>query len=277
MRTLSLVIFLSGVSLAAQLPAQTPAAKGPAAGSVFWTSQAGGVKYRWTDQDLTATTAGAGKPAFSVVKALKQEFGKPNGDNGYTYYEVTFMPVSAVGPLLSYERDDWWDGGAHPAGGESFVTVDVRSPGRPVLLTDLFDAAQIRQALLSDPIVQHVLTREKIAPPPTLEGLAKALVGKEFGGENDMMYSFPEGLLSDFSFHHLEKGKVAVRLLLPHGSEIFRFHHTQLGLLLPIPASRKTAFQQAGSSEAGAMMQSLQRVKHSAKSSVVLQDRGAPK
>jgi hypothetical protein len=277
LRTLPVLFALVGVFLSAQLRAQTPAKKQPASGAAFWTGKAGGVTYRWTDQDLTATIGTAGKPAFSVVQALKKEFGKPDADNGYSYYEVTFLPLSAVGSLLSYERDDYWDGGAHPSGWESFVTVDVHNPAQHLKLTDLFDAAQIRQALLSDPIVQHVLTREKIAPPPTLEELAKALSGKEFGGERDGMYSFPENLLSDFAFHHVENGKVAVRLLLPHGSEIFRFHHTQLGLLLPIPAARKSALLAAASGEAGSMMQAMQRVTRNNKVSVVLQERSPSK
>jgi hypothetical protein len=290
LRTLPLLFGLTGVLLTSRLPAQSaapPAAKKPTAGSIIWAGRAAGVHYRWTDQDLTATVGAQGnpalslvraKPAFSLARELKREFGKPDTDDVLTFYEVGFQPLSAVGSLLSYERDDYWDGGAHPSGVESFVTVDVRSPGRHLKLTDIFDAAQIRQALLSDPIVQHVLTREKIAPPPTLDGLVKALANKLFGGERDGMYSIPESLLSDFAFHHIEQGKVAVRLLLPHGSEIFRFHHTQLALLLPLPAARQADFTRAATGEAGAMMPALQRAGRGHKSAlVVIQQRPARK
>ncbi len=277
MRTLPLLLTVWGALVGAPLFAQTLTAKQPTTGTLLWTGKADGVTYRWTGQDLTATLDSTGKVSYSVVQTLKQEFGKPDPENGYSYYQVNFLPLSAVGSLFSYERDDYWEGGAHPSGGESFVTVDARHPTRPLKLTDLFDAAQIRQALLSDPLVQHVLTREKIAPPPTLEGLEKALAGKEFGGEGDSMYSFPGGLLSDFAFHHIENGKVAVRILLPHGTEIFRFHHTQLGLLLPIPLARKAAFLQAGNGQAGILMQSLQRTTRNKKSSVVLEEHAAHK
>lgn len=271
------VSVLAAFPLSAQLLAP-PAAPKRTTGATFWTTRAAGVTYRWTDQDLTATVERRAKPVYSVVRALKKEFGKPEADSVFTYYEVNFLPLAVVGSLLSYERDDYWDGGAHPSGNESFVTVDVRNPAKPLKLTDLFEAGQIRQALLSDPIVQHVLTREKIAPPPTLDGLVKALANKEFGGEGDGMYSFPEAMLSDFAFHHVEQGKVAVRLLLPHGSEIFRFHHTQLGLLLPMPAAQKAAFQRAASGEAGMLMAALQRTTRSHKSSLVLSERtAAPK
>lgn len=271
MRTLALFCTLSGVLLTAQLPAQTPTAKRAKPGSVFWTSKADGVIYRWTEKDLTATVGAAGTPSYSVAHALKKEFGKPEADNGYSSYEVSFQPLSAVGSLLSYERDDYWDGGAHPSGNESFVTLDVRNPKHALKLTDLFDAAQIRQALLSDPVVQHVLTRDRIAPPPTLNGLVKALAIKEFGGDEDCKYGFPENLLSDFAFHHIENGKVAVRFLIPHGAEIFRFQNTQLGILLPVPATWKAAFSQAANGSAGAMMASLQKIGKDKKSSLVLQ------
>jgi hypothetical protein len=276
LRTLSLVFTIVGIVAGISLFAQTPAGKKPAAGSAYWSVKTGGVTYHWTDEDLTAAIGSTPMPAFSVVHALKKEFGKPDADNGYSYYEVTFLPLAAVGSLLSYERDDYWDGGAHPSGWESYVTVDVHNPTQHLKLTDLFDATLIRQALLSDPIVQHVLTREKIAPPPTLEGLVKALASKEFGGEGDSMYSFPDGMLNDFAFHHIENGKVAVRLLLPHGSEINRFHHTQLGLLLPLPERWKSALTQAASGESGALMQSLQRVTRNHRSTVVLQEKGHP-
>ena len=278
MRMLSLLVALSGWILTFSLGAQaqaSSAAKHNSAKAVYWSSRSEGIIYRWTEQDLTAIVMG--KPVFSVASLLKKEFGKQDADDVLTFYEVTFWPVSVVGPFLSYERDDYWDGGAHPSGGETFVSVDTRDPKQHLKLTDLFEAASIRGALLSDPIVQHILTREKIAPPPTLEGLVKALSNKAFGGEMDGMFRFPNEFLDDFAFHHIENGKIAVRFLLPHGSEINRFHHTQLGLMLPIPARWKSAFLQASTGASGAMTPSLQKTAHGRKSSVILMDHAAPK
>lgn len=215
--------------------------------------------FRWDERDLTATQASTGKPVYSVLESVKQEFRKSAPDDYLNYYDVSFAPLSVVGPYLSYQRKDSWSGGAHPSGDERFVTIDVRSPKRRVRLTDLFSAESVRAALLKDPVVQRVLHREKIAPPPTLDGLLKALINQQFGGDDDLMYFFPPHLLEDFAFYHVENGKVAVRFLLRHGSEVYRFRTTQLGLLLPIPGKLKTLFAQAAAGKNGVLMQSLKR------------------
>lgn len=276
------IILLLGMLSVTRAEAQTLApiptgAKQPPSKTLYWTAKADGFTYRWTARDLTAANIRTGKPAYSVVQALKKELG-PSIAADYAkdevrpedHYEVSFAPLSVVGSLLSYERDDYWEGGAHPSGYESFVTVDVRKPGKPVRLDDLFPAEQIRQALLSDPIVRRVLKREKIAPPATLNGLVKALTNQIFGGDDDYMYAFPGSLLETFAFHHVENGKVAVRFLIPHGSEVYRFANTQIGILLPIPARLKPAFAQAASGKSGVLMQSLRRTTNGRGSSLVL-------
>lgn len=239
---------------------------------VYWSGRAGGYEYRWTARDLTATSRASEKVAYSVAAALKGEKGNraPDAVEPEDHYEVSFFPLSVVGSLLSYERDYYWEGGAHPSGYESFVTVDVRQPGKRVRITDLFPAAQVRRALLADGVVRRVLARERITPPPTLDGLIKALSFKQFGGDDDDMYVFPGTLLETFAFHHVENGKVAVRFLLPHGTEIYRFRHTQLGILLPIPARLKPAFSDAATGKSGALMQSLHRTTKNRNSSLVL-------
>lgn len=280
MRCLTLLLLILATSFVTRAEAQTSVPiptgeKRNTSKSVYWTSRSGGYIYRWTGQDLTATNASTKKTVFSVVQALKKEFGNPTPDDADTidardHYEVSFLPLSVVGSLLSYERDDYWDGGAHPSGNESFVTVDMRKPTRPVRLTDLFPPEQIRQALLNDSIVRRVLKREKITPPATLDGLVKALANKYFGGDEDYMYSFPEGMLESFAFHHVENDKVAVRFLMPHGGEVYRFQNTQLGILLPIPARLKPALTKAAANKSGALMQSLRRTTKDRSSSLTL-------
>ncbi|MBC7805100.1 MAG: hypothetical protein H7145_03010 [Akkermansiaceae bacterium] len=258
------LLLVLGLAFIARVEAQTS--------PVYWSGRAGGYAYRWTARDLTATSRPSGKVAYSVVAALKGEKGNrtPDAVEPEDHYEVSFFPLSVVGSLLSYERDYYWEGGAHPSGYESFATVDVRQPGKRVRITDLFPAEQVRRALLADGVVRRVLAREKVAPPPTLDGLVKALANKQFGGDDDDMYVFPSILLEAFAFHHIENGKVAVRFLLPNGTEIYRFRHTQLGILLPIPARLKPAFTDAATGKGGALMQSLQRMTKGRSSSLVL-------
>ncbi len=258
------IIFLS-LSLSAAR-AQSSTAR------INWTCTSGGYRFRWTTRDLTAAAIATGKPAYSVAETVKREVGKPGPDDVYTFYEVDFAPRSIVGSYLSYQRDDSWDGGAHPSGNEQFVTVDVRNPKRRVRLTDLFPAEAIRKALLTDTVVKRVLKREKIATPATLDSLVKALSGQFFGGDDDSKYAFPPNLLEDFAFHHVENGMVAVRFLMPHGSEIFRFQNTQLGILLPVPPRLRTAFIQASAGRSGALMISLPNSDR--KTALVLYERG---
>ncbi len=265
---MSALVALGGTVVSAPVLAQTlPKTR-------YWTGSSGGFRYRWTTRDLAATDAATNHPVYSVVAALKHEMKSDAADIGEVspedHYEVSFFPLSVVGSLLSYERDDYWEGGAHPSGNESFVTVDVRHPTRAVRVNELFPAAQIRQSLLSDPIVRRVLAREKITPPATLDGLVKALASKEFGGEDDDMYQFPANLLETFAFHHVENGKIAVRFLLPHGTEIYRFRNTQIGILLPIPARLRSAFTQASTGKSGALMQTLRKTTADRKSSLTL-------
>jgi hypothetical protein len=229
--------------------------------------------FRWNDRDLTATNKATGKSSYSVSEAVKREFGKPDPDDVVTQYDVSFAPLSVVGPYLSYQRNDSWEGGAHPSGNERFVTVDVRNPKRPVRLTDMFAAEDIRRALLQDAVVRRILRREKIAPPATLQGLIKALANRQFGGEDDFMYVFPANLLENFAFHHVENGRVAVRFLLPHGAEIYRFRNTQIGILLPIPDRLKAAFAQASGPKNGTLMKALQQTAGDRWTNVILRGR----
>lgn len=268
------LFFVLGMAIVPPVAAQTGSAKGgttPA--KAYWAGSSGGFNYRWTANDLTATDAATKRTVFSLAQSLKREHKLDSAEvetRPEDHYQVSFLPTSVVGPLLSYERNDYWEGGAHPSGSSRFATVDVRSPKRLVRLTDLFPAAEIRQALLSDGVVRRVLTREKIAAPPTLEGLVKALAFNQFGGEDDDMYRFPENLLENFSFHHVENGKVAVRFLLPHGTEIYRFRVTQIGILLTIPARLQTAFAQASTGKSGALMQTLQKTPGNRASSLTM-------
>jgi hypothetical protein len=54
---------------------------------------------------------------------------------------------------------------------------------------------------------------------------------------------------------YVEKGRVAVRISVPYGSEIHRGQYTQLGILLPIPPRLRQALAAAANRQAGFLMQ----------------------
>jgi hypothetical protein len=87
------------------------------------------------------------------------------------------------------------------------------------------------------------------------------------------VYVFPANLLENFAFHHVENGRVAVRFLLPHGAEIYRFRNTQIGILLPIPDRLKAAFAQASGPKNGTLMKALQQTAGDRWTNVILRGR----
>jgi hypothetical protein len=233
------------------------AAQGPASkAAVIWTGPSGGYRWTWSPTDVTAHK-GAARPSLSLRRALA-----PQDDRleGLTVYQCAVRPLSVVGSLLSYRRDDYWEGGAHPSGSISYSTVDAARPGRPLRLTDLFPDAAVRKALWNDPVVRRALSGAGVRrEPQTAAALVAALEGKNFGGEDGFKYSFPGDLLTQFAFHHLEGDRVAVRLNVPWGAEIYRFQSTQIGLLLPVPSSLKAPLQRAATGREGFLMREARR------------------
>jgi hypothetical protein len=228
--------------------------------TTLWSGQSGGYAWKWNTLDITASAPGAAKPRFSAMREIRKAFGKPEDHDVNSYYEVNLILLCVAGSLACYRRDDYWEGGAHPSGSISFMAVDMKRPGRKVKLTDLFPDREILKALLVDRVVQKVMQREKMAPPRTAAALANLLKYKEFGGETDSMYSFPENLLEQFAIHHIENGQVAVRLNVPWGTEIYRYNSTQIGLLLPIPAAWRSALAQADSRQQGFLMKDAKAI-----------------
>jgi hypothetical protein len=162
--------------------------------------------------------------------------------------EIKVTPVAWLMPLLSL-REELYQScprAAHP-GGETRLTtlaVDLNehslgSP-RPVVLTELYDAAVVSEALRRDPLVEKALQGKDV--PAELGALVRALAETPPVLDGKHCYSFPEDLLSRFAFHHREGSNVAVRLGLP-GAGPCRYELTELGLLLPIPAILERTFE----------------------------------
>ncbi len=203
------VLLLASAPLGAQ-------ARRPAPETRIWTGSSGGFSWAWTDRDLRASVGG--RRVWSGRTVPERDAARMSE---CTEYSVGMSLLSVVGPVASYEETTSWycPGAAHPSGYTAYVAVDATRPRARPKLTDWFREEDVRAALLADPVVRRTLAEAEVRTPPArLDALVKALSEASPGCE----YSFPEDLLSRFAFHHLEGGKVAVRLGLSHGCEVMR-------------------------------------------------------
>lgn len=229
----------------------------------LWSGASGGFDWRVSATDITGARSGSGRGPVSLKRRLgiagKGKRGNPDLE-GLSVYEVKVRPLSLVGSLLCYRRDDYWEGGAHPSGDLSYASVDLADPKRTVRLTDLFPDPDVTEALWNDPVVRKALKDAGVTTrPATAAALVKRLEGRTFGGDEGFQYGFPREMLSGFGFHHLEGDQVAVRIGIPWGAEIFRFQGTELGILLPIPSKLREPLRRAAAGQEGFLARSLPR------------------
>jgi hypothetical protein len=146
------------------------------------------------------------------------------------------------------QEDDCDCGGAYPSSSKRFRAIDSSksAPDRAASasLTDIFPEDSILPALRGDKLVADALKNREGPPPASLADLVAAIQFKSVQVK-DCSYSFGADLLSDFAFYAVEGNNVAVRISLSHAAEVCRGQMTQLGILLPIPESLKTALEAA--------------------------------
>ena len=231
-------LMLASLPVAAQ-------ARRPAAERTFWTGGSGGFTFAWTDRDLRASVG-----TRRVWTARTGPEKEARTMSGCTDYEVTVTLLSVVGSVASYEETTSWycTGAAHPSAYTTYRAVDASRPQAPAKLTDWFPEQEVRAALLADPLVRKALTAARVRTPPAR---LTALVQTLSEAPSECEYAFSDDLLTRFAFHHLEGGKVAVRLGLSHGCEVMRGRLTQLGILLPIPERLKAPLAQAAAGRQG--------------------------
>lgn len=257
----------------------------PASQRMIWTGRSGGFVFQWSAADISARPVESLTGVLFSVKSLAQKdfeaFREASKDSQsgkieHCLYDRTFTVLSVVGPIISLRDNNstTCDQAAHP-GGETRYTaidlsragnvgykelemeVDLANPGKIVKLTDIFDEADILRALLADPLVKEALNRSGSRP----QTLGKLI--EEFSGGASVTdkhcYSVSEDMLTRFAFHHIENGKVAVRLGLS-GAGPCREFLTEIGILLPIPPSLKTALAQAEAGREGFLMKDLKKI-----------------
>lgn len=215
--------------------------------SAIWSGDSGGYHWAWSSNNVTATRPGARTPSLSLRALLKDE-PDPTVQTSRSR-KVTVLSV--VGPLVSVRVEDEWDGGAHPSGETWYQTFDARHPERDVTLTDYFPYAGLRKALFADRFVGGILRKKgRKEAPATSDQLEAELSGEVFGS-GDFPYQFGDHALSQFSFHHLEGERVAIRLNVSWWTEPFRFHTTEIGFLAAAPAELKSWLASASAGTAG--------------------------
>jgi hypothetical protein len=252
---------------------------------MIWTGRSGGFVFQWSTTDINARPAESQTGVLFSAKALAQrdfeafrEASKDpdSGKMEKCSYERNFTVLSVVGSIISLSDHNFTvcEHAAHP-GGETRYTaldmakpggvgykelemeVDLSNPGKAVKLTDIFDEADILKALLADPLVKEALGGST-SRPGTLGELIEAFAAGAHVSDKQC-YSVSEDMLTRFAFHHLENGKVAVRLGLS-GAGPCREFLTEIGILLPIPASLKTALAQAESGQEGFLMKDQKKI-----------------
>jgi hypothetical protein len=263
------------------------------AGAVIWQGRSSGVEVRWTKGDITAMRTDAqmvliysarhealesykvwaadmkaARDPDQPVKRSSEAVADPK-----CVWSKQVRILSLVGTLLSLEERDYThcDQEAHPGGETRFLTLDLAAsslgggpPGadRPKQLADFFAEKDIIRALLKDALIQRALGSNKKTKYANLSELQQALTNPVL----DEKYCYVAGpdILRGFAFHHVENGKVAVRIGLP-GTGACRQNLTQIGLLLPVPPSMKAAFEKADSRAEGFLMQDSARISGSSK------------
>ncbi len=258
----------------------------PKVEKTFWVGQSGGFTLHWTTSDIVAYATGQMREVLFSARSLSQKGLRDmlaemkeadHKKNPLAIYERDFTLLSVVGSMVSF-KDHYYVSfrhEAHPAGETRFTTIDLAKPGevaykthnfdvnlaRPgkvVQLTDFFPEADVLIALLADPLVSEALQHSgNPNPPRTLRELIEAFSSGASGSEK-YCYSVSSDLLTRFAFHHLEKGKVAVRVGLS-GAGPCREFLTQLGILLPIPESMRTPLALADAGKGGFLMKSQQQ------------------
>jgi hypothetical protein len=245
----------------------------------IWAGHSGGFTIKWTSNEITASPPG--NPANTVFSAkLNAErdfrvFKKENLDQGTDMqcsYEHTVRLLSVVGSFMSYRLDETaycgsGEGGprwARPSTNISYRVTDLNMPTRQIKLTHFYSEGEVLKALMADPLVKKAMQASKSKKPPKTveelvemfadEGLAMEPTAATAESPEGCAYTFPNEVLTQFAFHHLENNRVAIRISLEPDSGACSTGHAQLGILLPIPASLKASLESAQAGEEGFLM-----------------------
>ncbi|HEV7588361.1 MAG TPA: hypothetical protein VGO40_09625 [Longimicrobium sp.] len=238
-----------------------------AAQQVIWRGRSAGYDVTWSDRDIAARRAGDGVLVFSARHIADAEWRQmqTNRDEAVPVreYERKVRLLSVVGSILSLEEATYCDcGGAHPISWTRFVSYDVArgtvAHPRPVAATEVVPEAALLRALTADRLIRQAMDSAHVRSFASLRALTEALKTHEIKPAlGECTYGLGEEFPTEFAFHHVENGRVAIRFSLAHYVEVCRGMMIQVGVLVP-PLPRWTAaFDAASARRAGYLMKDL--------------------
>ncbi|MDM8565326.1 LysM peptidoglycan-binding domain-containing protein [Candidatus Halobeggiatoa sp. HSG11] len=248
-------------------------------GNTIWSGENADLNISWTSEDIIATKAG--KTTFSAKELAKQDFEADfMGDNSSENcnYEREFILLSVVGNIANFQETEYVNCNStpHPSIITKFVARDLIS-GSKVMLTNFFNESDLVKALKNDDLIKSAFAKnDSEASTARLSDIVNNLRDKdisEIGNPNQLMlnglfkalewseimvngcgYRLAKDFLNQFAFHHLNRGRVAIRLNLLPNAPACQTQNVQLGLYLPIPTSLKVALKHADKETTGFLM-----------------------
>jgi hypothetical protein len=189
----------------------------------------------WNNQDAYATNEKSGKTLLIYKQKCRDTTLGDSKSKTAVKFTDKYRMLSIVGSYVSYRHTFSSEPYIHQTScGDEFVTIDLNQGGYHVSLDEIFNEKDIFAALSHDGFI-----KTKITQPNNLEELLNAISS---GCE---LFMIEGDFLKSFTFHHVENGNVAIRLGMSHLCDITSGKFIQLGILLPIPADKKIAFEQA--------------------------------
>jgi hypothetical protein len=231
---------------------------GPAASALLLSHHRSPVTLAVSETDLKLPFGYGNMRTFSYESWAEWSFrhemaaAGPVSDAGPTCArEIKVTPVAWITPLLGLREEIYQTcpQEAHPGGETRLTTLAIdldrhsQGPPRAVLLTEIFDARVVYEALQHDDLVVKALHGSEI--PTELDALVKALAEMSPVVDGKHCYSFPSDLLARFVLHHSDGTYVAARLGLP-GTGPCRYELTEIELLLKMPEALKPALEHMG-------------------------------
>jgi hypothetical protein len=184
--------------------------------------------------------------SFSLFSARKMYFQSQNDEYkllektpnqiGCIVY-ISFKPLSIIGDQIQYLETSRNDPGKNCAlrnvGSIQVASYDFQNK-KSTKITDFFSESDIIKNLMSDKIIQKFLNNKKLH----IETIDELIEKLSDHNEKNCETAFNKNIIYNFSFHHIESTKVAIRLWLSYmcgsvpSDTAYKKGNLQIGLLL---------------------------------------------